>query len=307
MNAAVRARFRETPYWYIKNYFQYYTSAVGPTQPNGILNDIIQSDGDSEFFARMAWLSYNFQDNNQAYFISSPSPLQAVPPAAQLAIAPEKYYPLGGGIPIQVLVEGNQFVGPGVWLTYAGGTTAYVNLVSVGFQGVKRWKGQANDTPPYRYREKEFNYTSSFVQNWTYLNPPYTSFNVAPFRTFSQVVNDFDFELWALEISSDYWNQSETSYPGYMIRLYDANGIALMKDFVHFRYLSYLTGFAGSANVPGENLQYVPNCFPCPPVLYPVGSIIKYDILSLLDTTGAAPGPSATQYINFRGVRRIPC
>ena len=299
---------RETPYIYVKNYWQYYTSSVGPTQANGILNDIIQSDGDSDFFARMAWLSYNFQDNFQASFISAPSPFVAPLPTYQWALAPEKFYPKGGGIPIQLLVSSNLFQGPGSQQTYSGGTTVYVNLVSVAFQGVKRWKGAPDSTPQYRYREKEFNYPTSFQQNWTYLQSPYTSFIVAPYQTYVQKVNDFDFELWGIECSSDYWNNASTNYPGYMIRLYDANGIALMKDFVHFRYLSYLTGFDGSGNVPGGEMKYAPNCFPVPPVLYPVGSQIKYDILSLLDTSAAAPGPnSGTQYINFRGVRRIPC
>jgi hypothetical protein len=301
MSPSIMGRFYETPYIYAKNYFQNYTSSVGPAAPNGVLNDVIASDGDSDFFARRACGSlYNFQDNNQAWFVSGAQQSGFV---QDFPLAPEKLYPLGASIPIQLLIQSNTY--PAQYtLTFAGGTTAYVGVCPVMFQGVKRWKGAPNNNPGYRFYEKEYNYPVQFTQNWTYLQAPYTSFIVAPFRSFYQTVLDYDFELWGIEVSADFNNYTDATYSGYMLRLYDANGYALMKDFVHYRQLSYNSGYSGNGGSPGNTLQYTPNCFPVPPVVFPKGSNIQFDVLSLLDTTAAS---SIVQYVNFRGVRRIPC
>jgi len=309
MSPSIASKYYETPYVYAKNYFQNYTSLVPPSAPNGVLNDVIQSDGDSDFFARRAaGALYNFQDMNQAYFISAQGGnpqgfVQDVP------LAPEKLYPLGCSIPIQLLIQFGAYPAQ-LTLQFPGVTTAYVGVAPVLFQGAKRWKGAPNNKPNYKYYEKEFNYPVPFTQDWTYLlSPNYTQFNVAPYRTFYQTVNDYDFELWAIEVNADFDNNTLSTYSGYMLRLYDANGYVLMKDFVHYRNLSYVSGFSGTHGTPagpGLTNQFIPNCFPCPPVVFPVGSIIKFDVLSLLDTQ-ATSGTSISQVVNFRGVRRIPC
>lgn len=308
MSPRLVEKFYETPYIYAKNYFQNYTSAVGPAATNGTLNDVITSDGDSDFFARRVYGVYNFYDNNQALFVSSQG--QNVGFVQDFPLAPEKLYPLGASIPIQLLIAGGAYPNP-ILLTYPGGTTAFVGVTPTLFQGVKRWKGKPNTNPNYKFYEKQYTYCynagQGFALNWTYLIAPYTSFIVAPSRSFYMPILDYDFELWAIEVSGDYNNQSIPNFNGYMMKLYDANGYALMKDFIHYRQLSYNSGYNGTKGTPagpGENLQYQPNCFPVPPVVYPRGSNLQFDILSLLDTNTEAPG---TQYINFRGVRRIPC
>lgn len=316
MSPSIASKFYETPYIYNKNYFQYFTDAIGPTTPNGVTNDQLRSDGDSDFFARRFFGGLiNFNDAAGRAFFSAAGNQASIQGLndgnfvgflADAPLAPEKLYPLGTSIPIQYLVQNNTLPSSN-FLTFPDVTTTFVNVFSPGFQGVKRWVGQPNRNPNYKFYEKPFTYVVSFNQNWTYLvGPNYTQFNVADPRFFSQSVLDYDFELWAIEVGADYYNATNAGYQGYMMKLYDSTGKALMRDFVHYRKLSYNGGYAGGAGAPqaGNYIQFTPNCFPVPPVVYPAGSTIDYEILSLLDTGGGGGG---AQYIHFRGVRRIPC
>ena len=303
----------ETPYIYNKNYFQNYTSAVPLAGSSEPYIDSIKSDGDSDFFARRALNVYNFQDQDGNYFISGLQPSAAIGWVSQgqdFPLAPEKLYQLGADIPISSQQSSGQYANQ-FTLTYPGVTTAYVAVGCPLFQGVKRRKGVAQADPGYKFYERPFIYTLPFNLNWNYLiGPTYTAFNVSQLQTFFVQVLDYDFELWAIHCDFDYNNRSgaHAGAKGYMIRMYDSNAYPLMKNPVHFRYLSYNGGYAGdnppAITVPGDTLNMYPNCFPCPPVVYQKGASIQVDIQSLLDT---ASGGQGTTSIQFRGVRRIPC
>lgn len=302
------APFYETPFIYSKTYFQPSTTLVPLTGPTDSFNDVIKSDGDSDFFARQANNLYNFNDQNgQTFITSSPTGIQ-IPASAigfNMPLAPEKLYVLGADIPIQMQRVNGAIIPTVAFLSYPAANTANVNVACPSFQGVKRYRGVPNSDPGYKYREKSFTYVINFNQNWTYLLAPFTTLQVASNQTFVKNVLDFDFELQGLEFSADFTN-THAGYNGYMIKLYDANGYALMKDFVHYRNLSLNGGYTGgqTVGVPGDTQPWTPNCFPCPPVIYTKGSLIKIDVLSLLDT---GSGGGGNQTIHFRGVRRIPC
>lgn len=303
----VASQFYETPYIYSKMYVQAYVDPSPPTIPDGPYIDVIKSDGDSDFFARYAALSLNFKDMNNIEFLSSVQ--QNVNPGTLFApLAPEKLFTLGSDIQIALQTSGG-LISPSIaFLSYLGATNTRVNIACPLFQGVKRMNGAPFNTPSYPFYEKPWTYVIQFTQNWTFLLAPFTTLNQAPPRTFIKTVLNWDFELQCLEFSSDFFNNnSGQQIPGYMVKLYDANGYALMKDFVHYRNLSYNGGFGGvnRPNTPGGMFPWTPNCFPCPPVIYPKGSNIRVDVLSLNDTTNNPA--SSTQYINFRGVNRMPC
>ena len=135
------AAFYETPFIYVKNYIQAYTSSAPITGPTGLLNDVIQSQGDSDFLARQTIGCENFQNAAGQYFLSGVTANdQFSTLACNTPIAPEKLYPLGTSIPIQ-MGQGGGIIGgaPGAFLEFAGTPTAYVNIAAAVFQGVKRY------------------------------------------------------------------------------------------------------------------------------------------------------------------------
>lgn len=311
----VASSYYETPFIYNKNYYQAYLASAPPSGPSGALIDAIKSDGDSDFFARRALAVLNFNDMSGSTFITAIGNQNANSfIGLDIPIAPEKLFTLGADIPILLQQTNGQIDTNVAFLQYplGGGDTAIVSIAGPMFQGVKRFGGAPNNTPNYPFFEKPYTYCLQFTQDWTFLVPPYSTLQVAAPRTFIKTVLNYDFELWAITLSGDYYNYNtgQNAFSGYMMKLYDANGYALMKDFVHYTFLAYNGGYSGTsipADVPGGTKPWYPNCFPCPPVVYPKGSNIQLDVLSLLDTITGGGGASLTQYINFWGVNRIPC
>lgn len=311
-SSLVDAQFYESPYIYSKAIIQAYLDSAPPTGATGAYTDVVKSDGDSDFFARRALNLLNFKDMNSQDFISSIQQTLGTFYGLDMPLAPEKLYTLGADIPF-VLQQTSGVINTSIaFLTFPlGGDNARVNVACPLFQGVKRRNGRPDNQPGYRFFEKAYTYILDFVQDWTYLQAPYSTLVANAPRQQIKVVLNYDFELQALEFSADYNNNNsgQNAYNGYMIKLYDANGYALMKDFVHYRNLSYNGGYSGAvkANTPGNNLAWYPNCFPVPPVIYPKGSNIQIDVLSLLDTNTGGGGASINQKIHLRGVNRIPC
>src|SRR6185437_5346666 len=140
----------ETPYIYAKNYFQNYTSLTVPTGPTGeIFQDVITSDGDSDFFARRSLGAFNFQDNAGNYFLTGGAPVGVSPAVyglvgafrsfagADFALAPEKLFELGANIPIQIF-RSNGLLGavapsqnPFILMTFPGVTSAFVGYTPI--------------------------------------------------------------------------------------------------------------------------------------------------------------------------------
>lgn len=302
------AKWLETPYIYTKLIQQNFTTLVGPSLTNGLYPSSIRSDGDSDFFARRVSGVFNFQDADGRFFYSgldsNTLATRVLPPGAMI----EKLYPLGTDIPYQLFVAANLLLGGDVnSMVFPGVNTAFVNLIATKFQGAKRYKGVPDRTPNYKFYEKDYTYTFSFNLNWLYLvGPTYTNFVVENYRTFTQRILDYDFELRSISVDADYKSSSANNPVNrYMMRIYDANNYALMNDFVGYQFLSQVGGYNQAAAPPiGGMLVFNPNGFPAPGVVYPKGSTIQFDIQSLCDT---GSGGTGVQEIQFRGVRRIPC
>ena len=90
--------------------------------------------------------------------------------------------------------------------------------------------------------------------------------------------------------------------PEFQITLYDATWRARSNSPVNCnRLLHYNASNYEQSTGVGAPM----NSYPSPGILYPVNSVIRFDILSLVPSTASNPNPSIN--LVFKGVRRLPC
>jgi hypothetical protein len=199
-------------------------------------------------------------------------------------LAPELEYEPGSAISfdlVSVLRGNNAYGVPGSVPNY------YSQLC---FQGIRRFSQAAELETPYRYYQVPQIITAQAALTWTgRIAPAYTI--PAESRRFFVQVTDYDFELYRMsavrQAPAGAWVPSVLDAK---IMLYDAVGNRLMSAPV-------VDGFLNScvANFNSE--------FPIPPLLYPVGSNITFDVTSLL----VAANVPMTINVAFQGVWRKPC
>jgi len=206
---------------------------------------------------------------------------------SNMALVPELVYPPGGQIRFDV-ANVSRASNAGV-----GGPALFPQLA---FQGVRRYYGQSPLTTPYRYYEKPQTYTVTFTINYAY---------GSEFRRYIQTMNEYDFSLHAISIQQLLGASGEVPVPGlwtavqrnlFKMFLYTSGGSRLSNTPVNAAYLNYTSQGAGISSLGG-------GVFPCPPVVYPVGSNIQFDVYSL-----ALPATIPVQVqVTFIGVWRLPC
>lgn len=280
--------YYDIPFFYVLNYFFPKTGpGANPLIDSGTgfasqaWADVIPSQGDYEFRLRRhipSWpRNFNLLDAG-SYSLYSPLDLNPFPNntaniRADLLVSPDLVYPPGAGIRV-ANTNGFQFsTGPdNYWYGFYA------------MQGVKRIYKAPNTAPNYPYYERSFTYPLKFT-----LNTQFPSFQTA-----IVLVNNYDFELQAIEFFENY-GTSTTNEPTVMgIKVYDSARYSMMSDFVDISLLQ-----TGNSNTkPGPA-----GCFPTPPVIYPRGSQITVDIQG----TQLSANLPQVQYINFVGVNRIPC
>jgi hypothetical protein len=203
-----------------------------------------------------------------------------------MALVPELVYPPGGQIRFDV---SDLFRARNA----GGGGPAYFSQLS--FQGVRRYYGMSPLGSSYKYYEKPQAYPLTF--GITYANG-------TNFRRYVQSIENFDFSLHAISIVTLAGGSGEVPDPGvwavvdpgqFSFYLYNKNSERLSIDPVDAAtYAFNRRKFAVSTGG---------GVFPCPPVLYPVGSQIMIDVYS---NTLAASLPLQVQMV-FHGVWRLPC
>ena len=171
------------------------------------------------------------------------------------------------------------------------GTPCYFSQLA--FQGVRRFPDMrpAPDTA-YRYYEKPYIWSTDIVVNWSGRVAP-TELVVANGRRFSVAVQDYDFALHFITMTEELVGIAGPVQPANQsvkLMLYDADGNQLMSAPVCDFFLN-----AGARNYN--------SLFPVPPLLYPAGSQILFDVHSLL----AIASLPCNLEIAFCGVRRMPC
>lgn len=199
------------------------------------------------------------------------------------AVVPELSYAGGSAITFDltnVLRAGN----------LTTGTPVYFSQLC--FQGVRRFSSTTvpEKRTAYRYQEKPFAIVTDLVVNWSGRLFPGELVMDGP-RQFNAQVQDYDFELYYLTLTQQRFGGAVLPCDqSIKLMLYDADGNQLMSAPVCDFFLS--------ANGVGYN-----SLFPVPPLLYPAGSQILFDIMSLLPNVLQ---PMALE-IAFCGVRRMPC
>jgi hypothetical protein len=181
---------------------------------------------------------------------------------------------------------------PTVASTDAGANKIFASQLV--FSGVRRRKNRTSDPgpSPYTYYEQPFAYpytislTNYATNGAGVLLPPIQN----------QIsIQNHDFELRRIEMSYASTQGAVNATNAFKFTLYDnswiqtSNGPILASRFFHFN---------NAASAGQQNFQ------PCPPLLYKIGSMIRFDIWSLLSAPTALP---QTFQVTFQGIRRIPC
>lgn len=157
------------------------------------------------------------------------------------------------------------------------------------FWGARRRKDVQSDPAPstYRYHEVEFAYPYTLSIN------NYASSGGVFLPAVEQRISiqDYDFELRRIELAL----QSEEQASQFKMLLYDQNWAATSNRPILSNYLCHTDPRESSGELA---------FFPCPPLLYRVNSVLRFDVSSLLFAPTALP---QTFQLLFKGVRRIPC
>ena len=201
-------------------------------------------------------------------------------------VVPEILYPPTGQISYDiqgVLRANNAYATPGSVPNYYS---------QIAFQGVRRFYNTPTPDSPYRYYDRPYSIRMDFTVNYTgRVAPTYTS--KASVQQFSVPVNDWDFELQSMLIMIDTTNGRSApvlSQNKLKLVLYTHQEQALMTAPVLDTYLTI------------GGMQYN-SWFPVPSVYYPVNSVIRVDVESLL-VESEIP---ANVTIIFNGLWRFPC
>lgn len=210
-------------------------------------------------------------------------------PTGILAV-PERVYPVTNLIRFDVRNAAPVTAG------VIGGTTIYKSQLL--FYGVRRRAAHYSDPEPspYNYYEKDYEVGKENSAIATY-PVVINQFAATAGGVINQpqvemiAIRDFDFELRRVELQL----QSPQQTSQFKITLYDnygnktSNIPLLANKFFH---------------LDPRQSQGELNFQPCPPILYKVGSYLKFDIHSLLVSPTVLP---QTFNLLFHGIRRIPC
>ncbi len=174
---------------------------------------------------------------------------------------------------------------------------APIYISQIAFFGVKRFSrgfGYPTRQTPYQYRECKYGYSYTLTINWNHFS---SGSVVAPPQTFSVNMDRYDFELQRIAISKTTTGPTGgLTTEDFQVTLYDSNAHAMSN-------LPLNQGFLNSARpTPATTHPYQPAL--APTLVYPVGSAIRFDIVSMLCNAVGAP---QTYNIFFEGLWRVPC
>ena len=296
--------FRDTPFIYVMDSNDIPAAWIGVPMP---MPDI-SLHGDADFLLRRVagqWTmtngSFQVYDANHMPFFSEPVNVAAIPGLADLVIAPQKFYPRGGRIDVGFFpfVPTTKISVTSVGFTFTTGQMA--------FQGVKRWEGEPA-RPKYRYYERHYVHRFNFDLNWiACLFDPITGAfqGFQDGRTFQVPIDDYDFELFYINLRQSSLGPiafnglyPTWSDPVFKMMLYDAVGTGVYSQPVNCNLIfANVSPFLFPATYP-MGLS--------PTLVYPAGSVLKFDIYSLLLLADIQPTAPQME-IEFVGALRVPC
>lgn len=201
------------------------------------------------------------------------------------SVTPEKIYPVNSALRFDL-------TNLTLATSSAGGNT--VPNDQLAFYGVRRFEGAKSDPEPSLYQFYEKDYAIPFSQaltlNGNASGPVLQSQYIIP-------IQDYDFELRRIEagksLNGTTFTQLSATAPEFAITLYDSHWVARSNAPVFSNRICHFP-------LSRANPQ---NTCPAPGILYPINSVIRLDLYSLIPLTATLP----TIYLTFKGVRRIPC
>ena len=202
------------------------------------------------------------------------------------SVVPEKKYQDGGFLRFDLLN-----INPKLNTNIGTGVSVYADQLC--FYGVRRNAGATGDPAPstYKYYEKEYTITFDFSINKNGIATPATGLPNPD--SYVVPIDDFDFELRQL-----YYTSSNTEESPFAILLYNQSWRQISNIPININRIAQTSDNGIGATVTAFNP------YPSPPLLYPVNSVIRFNIYSMIPLGDTLP---ATVSISFRGVRRIPC
>lgn len=201
------------------------------------------------------------------------------------SVTPELVYPINSALRFDI-------TNLSLSVASAGGNNVPIDQLA--FYGVRRFPGAKSDPEPslYKFYEKEYDipFSTTLTTNGIATGPG------SPAQ-FTLPIQDFDFELRRIEGGKQLGAAQPTTLsptaPEFAMNLYDSHWVRRSNALVNSNRLIH---FSLSASNPQ-------NTCPSPGILYPINSVIRFDIASLIPLTATLP----TIFLTFKGVRRIPC
>jgi hypothetical protein len=285
-----------TPVGYRDFPFAYVYDATALTDGNNYIDIQVSTQGDSDFILRhIAGIDtvvntaalggrWNYKGHSRQYAAGNQS--TGIVPFPNWPVVPEKWFRYNEAIWIDLFDVQRS-------VNACGGTPIPYSFIA--FFGVKRFKddsGYRTQKTPYKYREYPQRYEYSLTVDWaafasgTTPNPPHR---------FSQLMDNYDFELLRISISSLNATGALAS-EDFALTLYDPNMHQLSN-------LPLPQGFFNAAKPTASTQPPYQGCFPVPSIVYPAGSAITFDVTSLL----CGSSLPQTYNISFEGVWRLPC
>ncbi len=212
------------------------------------------------------------------------------------AIIPERSYPSAGTISFDLLNIGQRFNS-----NTEGGLNVPVSQLL--FQGIRRYQTSGDPLihrkSNYEWRAKEYTYVMPVTITQKYwVDPTSATSGVTPPVRFSLEVLNYDFDLYNLSIyrpDNNTWSNGNLK-----VLLYDGGEYQLSAQPI----IDYMYSSDGESVSTNPTRSFTNGAFPCPPVLYRVGSQIQFDVTSLL--TNVVGPPPITFMFEFSGIQRLP-
>ena len=231
---------------------------------------------------------FNYRNASGNYAIGNPS--SGVVVGKVWPVLPEKLYPAENGAILFDLYQTLRNT------TACGGTPIYNSQLA--FMGVKRLpvtSGYNSGKTDYAFKPVVYTYEFDLTINWNHFDP---SGNIAPSRRFQVLMDRYDFELQRVSATlttSGSQGTGALATNDFQIMPYDANLHQLANLPLNQFFLN--SGRPTPATAPA----YTPAL--APTIVYPFGSAITFDIVSMLCNAVASP---QTYNITFQGLWRVP-
>jgi len=270
--------------------FTYVFDGTGLTDGQAYQDIQVPLQGDSDFILRhicgvnSVSTKFSYKNPSREYAMGNISTGVTFP--NNWPVLPEKLYAINRAIYFNLYDVSRAF-------TACGGTPIYNSYI--GFFGVKRFDKSAIDLYDTQYDYRVLPQAYSYSLTLSVSNPHFSAgTDVNPPLRQYQAMDRYDFQLLSIEIAQP-GSTTPLTTNDFMITLYDSKNHQLSNLPLKAPWIN----FARNSPSAAPSHQAV---WPTPPIVYPGGSTIIFDITSQLCSTSL---PQSYNIV-FNGLWRIP-